>query len=193
MGWLKKVADAARKIDDFVVGAPDRRSKSKKRTLNPTERKELFKRSGRVCENPGCKKKLTLGTMEVGHMLAASKGGRATLANTKCLCADCNKKQGTKSWKQFLEEERVEDRDMLVGRVLKRDLDRAPAGDIKRLAKLHGVSVKGRVRDDWSETKLPPTKKQYTDRLRKILPKLIPTSADPEKWLKQEFVKADKL
>jgi len=40
--------------------------------------------------------------MQVGHKTAASKGGKATLRNSVCLCYKCNKLQGTDSWPTFL-------------------------------------------------------------------------------------------
>lgn len=40
--------------------------------------------------------------MHSGHKRAASKGGSATLTNSVCLCARCNKLQGTDGWATFM-------------------------------------------------------------------------------------------
>ena len=40
--------------------------------------------------------------MHSGHKNAASKGGSATLRNSVCICARCNKLQGTDSWATFM-------------------------------------------------------------------------------------------
>ncbi len=40
--------------------------------------------------------------MQSGHKNPASKGGSATLRNSVCVCARCNKLQGTDSWATFM-------------------------------------------------------------------------------------------
>jgi len=40
--------------------------------------------------------------MHSGHKNAASKVGSATLRNSVCICARCNKLQGTDSWATFM-------------------------------------------------------------------------------------------
>ncbi|MCX6695813.1 MAG: HNH endonuclease signature motif containing protein [Candidatus Altiarchaeota archaeon] len=82
-------------------------AKSDKRTLGIRDKRFLFERANERCENPKCKKKLDFFYMEVGHKTAASKGGKATLRNSVCLCHNCNKKQGTDSWATFLRKQKV--------------------------------------------------------------------------------------
>ena len=74
---------------------------SGKRMLGSRDRQILYDTAGKSCEN--CRKKILDSTsMQAGHKnRAASRGGRATLANSVCLCYDCNRKQGTDSWETF--------------------------------------------------------------------------------------------
>src|SRR3989344_9257947 len=72
---------------------------NKKRNLGTRDREILHIRANKKCEN--CGKKLDLGDMQAGHKLAASKGGKATISNSVCLCYGCNKRQGTDSWAVF--------------------------------------------------------------------------------------------
>ena len=70
-----------------------------KRTLGTRDREILWNRAKKRCEN--CGKKIDSGDMQAGHKLAASKGGKATISNSVCLCYGCNKRQGTDSWAVF--------------------------------------------------------------------------------------------
>ena len=74
--------------------------KPKKRTLGARDKQILYLRAGKKCE--ACGKKLDLSEMHSGHKNAASKGGSATLRNSACVCARCNKLQGTDSWATFM-------------------------------------------------------------------------------------------
>ena len=74
-------------------------SKKAKRTLGTRDREILWIRAKKRCEN--CGKKIDLGDMQAGHKQAASKGGKATISNSVCLCYGCNKRQGTDSWTVF--------------------------------------------------------------------------------------------
>ena len=70
-----------------------------KRTLGTRDREILWNRAKKRCEN--CGKKIDSGDMQAGHKRAASKGGKATISNSVCLCYGCNKRQGTDSWAVF--------------------------------------------------------------------------------------------
>lgn len=75
-------------------------NKPKKRSLGIKDKQILYKRAKQKCE--ACGKKIDFDEMQAGHKKAASKGGNATLANSVCICARCNKLQGTDSWATFM-------------------------------------------------------------------------------------------
>jgi len=81
--------------------------KSDRRTLGIRDKQILYARAKKHCENPVCRKKIEYSEMQVGHKTAASKGGKATLRNSVCLCYSCNKLQGTDSWATFLRKQGV--------------------------------------------------------------------------------------
>ena len=62
-----------------------------KYTSNPTVRKKIFKRDGRICKHCKTNKNLTL-----DHIIPISKGGQNILENLQILCKSCNSKKGTK-------------------------------------------------------------------------------------------------
>src|SRR3989344_4426008 len=72
----------------------------KRRTLRIRDKQILFHRAGSKCE--GCERSIDFSEMHAGHKKAASKGGSATLRNSICICARCNKLQGTDSWATFM-------------------------------------------------------------------------------------------
>jgi hypothetical protein len=76
-------------------------SSGKKGTyLNAGDKETLYKRAKCRCEN--CEKKISFFAMQAGHKnKPASKGGKATLGNSVCLCYECNKQQRTRSWAAF--------------------------------------------------------------------------------------------
>jgi 5-methylcytosine-specific restriction endonuclease McrA len=73
--------------------------KKPKRTLGERDKKLLYLRANKKCDN--CGKQLEYHEMQVGHRKAYSKGGSITLANALCLCYGCNNLQGTRSWSEF--------------------------------------------------------------------------------------------
>lgn len=75
-------------------------SKTKKRTLGIRDKQILYRRAKGKCE--ACRKKIEFDEMQSGHKNAASNGGSATLRNSVCLCARCNKLQGTDGWATFM-------------------------------------------------------------------------------------------
>jgi hypothetical protein len=75
-------------------------SKKGKRTLGTRDKQILYNRAKGRCE--ACRKKIGYDEMQTGHKNAASKGGSATLRNSVCLCARCNKLQGTDNWSTFM-------------------------------------------------------------------------------------------
>ncbi len=74
--------------------------KAKKRTLGIRDKQILYRRAKGKCE--ACGRKIDFDEMHSGHKNAASKGGSATLRNSVCICARCNKLQGTDSWATFM-------------------------------------------------------------------------------------------
>jgi hypothetical protein len=75
-------------------------SKKKKRTLGIRDRQILYRRAKKKCE--ACDRRIEFDEMHAGHKNAASKGGSTTLRNSVCICARCNKLQGTDSWATFM-------------------------------------------------------------------------------------------
>ena len=73
---------------------------SRKRTLGIRDKQILYRRAKGRCE--ACRRKIDFDEMHSGHKNAASKGGSATLRNSVCVCARCNKLQGTDSWATFM-------------------------------------------------------------------------------------------
>jgi len=200
--WLEK-------LEKLVFGEEPRRKR--KRNLNDAERKALHKRAGGRCENPGCNigkpgKKLTLDDMEAGHMRAHSKGGSATLANSKCLCHGCNKKQGTMSWPAFLKSQdkalyertggRVEEPKGMVRRVSKEELSRLQVSTLRKLATYFKAKPKGTTISNWpfEDKTLAPTKSQYVNKLATaFLPKAIGfKEADLKKWIQAQVRRVDR-
>lgn len=74
--------------------------KNSKRTLGIRDKQILYRRAKGKCE--ACRRKIDFDEMHAGHKNAASKGGSATLRNSVCICARCNKLQGTDSWATFM-------------------------------------------------------------------------------------------
>jgi len=133
-----------------------------RRTLSVRDRQILWERTGHRCQ--ACGKELDFTEMQVGHKTAASKGGRATLRNSVCLCYRCNKLQGTDSWSVFLKKmgkqpEASKTKDMLKKLSIR---------ELKFLAKKFNVRVKGRTEEGFFETyQKPPSKRQYVNTLAK--------------------------
>lgn len=76
--------------------------KPRKRSLSPQDRERLWIRSKRRCE--ACGKKISSSfECQAGHKKAFSKGGHTTKENLACICYNCNRIQGTRSWKFLLE------------------------------------------------------------------------------------------
>lgn len=75
-------------------------SKKSKRTLGIRDKQILYRRAKGRCE--ACGRKIEFDEMHAGHKNAASKGGSATLRNSVCICARCNKLQGTDNWATFM-------------------------------------------------------------------------------------------
>ena len=137
-----------------------------KRTLGIRDKQILYDRAKGRCENPACRKKISIIEMLPGHKKAWSKGGKTTLANSVCLCYACNKKQGTDSWAVFLKKQGYEDPKVKI----KQRLETLSIKQLKCLADKHHIKVKGQVVDDWGGSyTISPTKKQYMTRLSGIV------------------------
>ena len=143
--------------------------KKRKRSLGIRDRQILWERAKHKCE--ACGKKIDYTEMLVGHKTAYSKGGSTTLRNSACLCYKCNKLQGTDSWSVFLKK---------LGKAspsneAKTILKTLTVPQLKKLAKKHNISVKGKkVEGFFSDTIKPPTKAQYVSAIsRKVSPQKI--------------------
>ena len=137
-----------------------------KRTLGIRDKQILYRNAKHRCQNPACGKKIEFDEMQTGHKIAASKGGRATLKNSVCLCYRCNKLQGTDSWSTFLKKQGIKDGSGEVKDVLKR----LSLSKLKYLANKYNVKVKGGVEEGLFEShRTPPSKLKYVNMLSKAL------------------------
>ena len=87
-------------IEPIKIGGLYQTSKKGKRTLGIRDKQILYRRARGRCEV--CGRKIEFDEMHSGHKNPASKGGSATLRNSVCLCARCNKLQGTDNWATFM-------------------------------------------------------------------------------------------
>ena len=167
----------------YIPGWGDDDDRDSRRSLSPAQRWELYKRAKGKCENPKChrkNRKIEFEYMEVGHKLAWSRRGRTTLANSVCLCHDCNKKQGTLSWAAFMKKEGVKD----TKTAIKEHLQGMTLGQLKLLAKKHNVKVSGYIEEGGLFTpdrRIAPSKSKYVNKLSKVLTpqkvRLVPKEA----------------
>jgi hypothetical protein len=136
-----------------------------KRTLGTRDRKILWERAHHKCE--ACGKVLDYTEMQVGHKIPASKGGKANLKNSVCLCWRCNNNQGTDTWNVFLKKmekqpeisEKVKVKEILKGLSIQK---------LKFLAQKYNLKVKGRTEESlWGDSRKPPSKTQYVNALAK--------------------------
>jgi len=144
----------------------------RKRTLSSRDRQILWERAGHKCE--ACDQPITFIEMQVGHKTAYSKGGGITLRNNACLCYKCNKLQGTDSWSKFLKK---------LGKTRPSDeaktiLKTLTVPQLKELAKMYHISVRGKkVEGFFEDTIRPPTKAQYISAIaKKVSPQDISSS-----------------
>jgi hypothetical protein len=135
-----------------------------KRTLGIRDKQILFLNADKKCQN--CGKTLEFHEMQVGHKKAASKGGKANLKNCVCLCYPCNKLQGTDNWNAFQKKQGK----TIEGAEIKNKLDVLSVRELKFIAQKYNIKVKGKIEEDgWDVTRKPPSKKQYVNKLSKIL------------------------
>ena len=133
-----------------------------KRSLSRRDRQILQERAKHKCE--GCGKKINYIETQVGHKTAYSKGGSTTLRNSVCLCYKCNKLQGTDSWSVFLKKLGKTNPSNKTKNILKT----LTVPNLKKLAKKHNISVKGKkVESFFSDSIKPPTKAQYISAISK--------------------------
>lgn len=142
--------------------------RDERRTLGIRDKQILYRNAGKRCQNPACRRRIDFDEMQIGHKRAWSRGGKTTLSNSLCLCYRCNKLQGTDSWAIFLRKQGVKDSNAQR----KDSLEALSIGQLKSLAKKHGVKVKGRVEEglfDFETRRLPPIKKQYISKLKGVV------------------------
>jgi len=135
-----------------------------KRSLNIREKKILYTRANGRCEL--CHEPIGFLEMQVGHKIAASRGGSATLRNTVALCFKCNNLQGTDSWEAVHKKLGRETKEMKMKSVLYGLTVR----QLAFLAKLRGVKVKGRYEEGGflsDDVYVAPSKRMYINQLMK--------------------------
>jgi hypothetical protein len=133
-----------------------------RRTLGIRHKQILWERARHKCQ--ACGRKLDFTEMQVGHKIAASRGGSTSLRNSVCLCYKCNKLQGTDSWSVFLKKIGKQPEDSRTKEILKG----LSLQKLKFLAKKHNVRVKGRTEESWlEEYYVAPSKTQYVNALVK--------------------------
>ena len=94
-----------------------------RRTLSTRDKEIVYRNARHKCQN--CGKRVYFEEMEIGHKTAWSRGGGTTIKNSVCLCATCNRLQGTDSWATFRKKQGKEDnsvdnsRDVELNRPLK--------------------------------------------------------------------------
>ena len=174
---------------NYLVGGNDR---DDRRTLGTNDREHLWRSANKRCQNPKCNRKLEFTQMQVGHKTAWSKGGRTTLANSVCLCYECNHLQGRDSWATFLKKLGVEDPKAKEKKAIKQSLEALSISQLKFLAKKHSVKVEGEIKEgDYftAPRKIAPSKSKYVSKLSKVLteqqlrslPKKTPKTAKKKK------------
>jgi len=140
--------------------------KRTKRTFGIRDKQILYRNAKGRCQNPACGKRIEFDEMQVGHKRAASRGGKATFKNCVCLCARCNRAQGTDSWIVFMKKQGI----MPESSGTKKTLAGLSMQKLKFLAKKHHIKLKGKVEQGFFQTrKIPPTKKQYVNALAKVI------------------------
>jgi hypothetical protein len=138
------------------------------RTLGIRDKQILHLKAGKKCEN--CGKTLEFYEMQVGHKKAASKGGNATQKNCVCLCYPCNKLQGTDDWITFQRKQGKTIESDKIKNQIKNRLMELNLKELKILATIHNIKVKGRIDDSFFETiRKPPSKKQYITKLINVV------------------------
>jgi 5-methylcytosine-specific restriction endonuclease McrA len=79
--WLHNI------VQDLVPKDP-------KRLYTYQERMVIWRRARERCEN--CSQEIPFSSMHADHLVPHSRGGKTTIANSKCLCTSCNLKKGAK-------------------------------------------------------------------------------------------------
>jgi hypothetical protein len=74
----------------FMNNFPNIVPKDSQRLFNPDERLIIWRRAGMKCQSQACGKFVELDEMHADHIVSHSAGGKTTIENGQCLCADCN-------------------------------------------------------------------------------------------------------
>ena len=75
-------------VAEFVNRNPDVLLKDKRRDFTYNERKAIWLRAGKQCQQ--CHRPLSLEEMHADHVEAHSNGGETSIANAQCLCVEHN-------------------------------------------------------------------------------------------------------
>ena len=125
----------------------------------------VFLRDKGVCRV--CNEKVDPFNFEIGHDIAHSKGGKLTLQNAILLCSLCNKSMRTLSLKQMRKQLGLPE-PVTEQQKVKKALDKLSMKELKYLAKVHDIRLKGKTEESlFSSTTSAPTKRQYITALSK--------------------------
>lgn len=151
-------------------------------------KREVYERSGGRCENPQCKIKDHVMTMKEGHFHHTRKPSiKPTAKTVQFLCPNCHTwhahERKTKTEYGFLSESKVSIiKRKKVGKPVPTEsktlLKNLTVAQLKELAKMHKVTVRGKKEEDWYGTTVKqPTKAQYISAIaRKVSPEDIKPS-----------------
>jgi hypothetical protein len=88
---IKHNLERSKSRDEHRKGYKYRRQQACIFTSNPTVRKKIFKRDGKVCKSCNSTENLSL-----DHIIPVSTGGEDELENLQVLCKSCNSSKGGK-------------------------------------------------------------------------------------------------
>lgn len=128
-------------------------------------RRNVWERDRGICQI--CGKKADPLNWELGHKRAKSKGGQLTFKNTFVVHPSCNKSQRTLTFKQA---RKIAGGPKSAEEKKKEALGKLTMGNLKYLAKKHGVTPKGKKVEGflYDEVKAPG-KRQYVNALAKVV------------------------
>jgi hypothetical protein len=138
-------------------------SRPKKRSLSAQDRERLWIRSKKKCE--ACKRKIPSSfECQAGHKKAFSKGGKTNKDNIVCLCYNCNRIQGTKSWEFLLEHVNIKAYKSLIKKKEKIKLQKK----IEKLNKQAAPFKKKKKKGDLTKKRI----KHFNDKIKDIRAKI---------------------
>lgn len=151
-------------MNSYLWGEPEKKKK-KKTVPRLLIRRNVWERDKGICQI--CGRKVDPQNWELGHKRAKSKGGQLTFKNCFVVHPSCNKSQRTLTFKQA---RKIAGGPKTAQEKTKDALKKLTTGELKYLAKKHGVTPKGKVVEGlFSNTVKPPAKSQYVSALAKVV------------------------